>query len=340
MKEDDPQLAIMEDLAQHSGSLSANDQVELHFALAKAYGDIGRHGAAFEHLAAGNRLKRKLLAYDEAAQLALLRNIGDVFTPELIGARQGLGHPSTLPVFIVGMPRSGTTLVEQVLASHPRVFGAGELLYLPELVSTGHAGARFPFDFASLSGERLRALGAGYVGRLHSLAPDADRITDKLPANFSRVGVIHLTLPQARIIHVRRDPVDTCYSCYANLFSQGLEYTYDLGELGRHYRAYEALMENWRRVLPEGAMLEVQYEEMVADFETQARRIVAYCGLEWDGRCLNFHETDRAVRTASAGQVRLPLFASSIGRWRPYAEQLRPLLDALGRDWERDRGSP
>jgi hypothetical protein len=175
---------------------------------------------------------------------------------------------------------------------------------------------------------------------LSLLAPLADRVTDKLPANFSVAGLIHLALPNAHIVHVRREAVDTCFSCYTNLFSHGLEFSYDLGELGRHYRAYESLMEHWRRILPEGAMLEVQYEDLVADFEVQARRIVDYCGLEWDSRCLSFYETKRAVRTASAAQVRRPLFSSSIGRWRPYNEQLRPLLDALERDPAKDGCSP
>ena len=339
-RENDPQLAVMEDLAQRIASLPEKEQIELHFALAKAYDDIGRHGPAFEHLQSGNALKRRMIAYDETAQLGVLRHTEEAFTSELIAARRGLGNPSDRPIFIVGMPRSGTTLVEQMLASHPRVFGAGELLHMLDLVSAGQAGARFPFDIASLSGEQLRQFGSLYVARLGSLAPLADRITDKLPANFSVAGLIHLALPHAHIIHVRRDPVDTCFSCYTNLFSRGFEFTYDLGELGRHYRAYESLMEHWRRVLPEGAMLEVQYEDLVADFEAQARRILAYCGLEWDEHCLSFHKTERAVRTASAGQVRRPLFSSSVGRWRPYKEQLRPLLDALGCDPAKDSASP
>ncbi len=329
---DDPQLGVMENLARNVASLSKNEQIELHFALAKAYDDIARHGSSFEHLQRGNALKRQTVAYDERAQLGILRDTEAAFTAELIAARHGQGNPSDRPIFILGMPRSGTTLVEQILASHPRVFGAGELLHMFDLVSTGHAGARFPFDIASLSSKELLRFGSLYVERLPAPAPPADRITDKLPANFSIVGLIHLALPNARIIHVRRDPLDTCFSCYANLFSRGLEFSYDLGELGRHYRAYESVMDHWRRVLPPGAMLEVQYEGLVADFETQARRIIEYCGLDWDARCLRFHETQRAVRTASAAQVRRPLFSHAIGRWRPYEQWLQPLLDALERN--------
>ena len=327
--EGDPQLAVMEDLAKNIAEFSESEQIELHFALAKAYDDIAYQARAFEHLVAGNSLKRTRIVYDEAAQLGALRDMASVFTAEAMTARAGQGDPSELPIFIVGMPRSGTTLVEQMLASHPAVFGAGELLTMFDLVNEGLAGAPFPQGIPSLSADDLRKFGASYIARLRKLAPSATRITDKLPANFAFAGLIHLALPRARIIHIARDPMDVCFSCYSKLFPLGLEYTFDLGELGRYYHAYETLMAHWRNALPQGAMLEVQYETLVADFENQARRIVEYCGLEWSARCLDFHLTERAVRTASAGQVRMPLFQSSIGRWRPYEAWLRPLRDAL-----------
>ena len=332
LREDDPQLAMMENLARRIASLPQNEQIELHFALAKAYDDIGRTERAFKHLQNGNILKRRSIIYDESAVLDAMRAIERVFTSETMAARRGLGDPSEVPVFIVGMPRSGTTLVEQILASHPRLFGAGELFHLPDLVSAGHAGARFPFDFSSLSDEQLRQFAGRYVERLQSHAPEANRIADKLPANFRLIGLIRLALPNARIIHVRRDPVDTCFSCYTKLFPSGQDYTFDLGELGRFYRAYESLMEHWRSVLPAGAMLDVQYETLIADLEGQARRLIEYCRLEWDERCLRFHQTERSIRTASFAQVREPLYVHSIGRWRPYKAHLRPLLDALGVD--------
>jgi hypothetical protein len=180
----------------------------------------------------------------------------------------------------------------------------------------------------SLSPERLREFGARYVARLRSLAPEAARITDKMPSNFRFVGFIRMALPNARIIHTRRDPLDTCISCFSRLFGKK-SFTSNLGTLGRYYRSYETLMAHWRGVLPPGAMLEVQYEELVADFENQARRLVAYCGLEWDERCLAFHETKRPVRTASVTQVRQPIYRSSVGRWLPYKDMLAPLLTEL-----------
>ena len=180
-----------------------------------------------------------------------------------------------------------------------------------------------------MGGEQLRELGASYVAAIRDLAPKAERITDKMPLNFRFAGLIHLALPHARIIHVRRDPIDTCLSCFSKLFAGDQPYSYDLAELGRFYRYYEALMEHWRRVLPPDVMLEVQYEEVTDDLEGQARRLVAHCGLEWDDACLSFHQTQRPVQTLSAAEVRQPIYRTSVGRWRPYQRLLGPLLEAL-----------
>ena len=327
--EDDGRLAALEHLAAEAGGLSGVQQAETHFALAKAYDDLKRYAEAFEHLQKGNRLYRGLVPYDEAELLAFFRELIDVFTPEAMEKFRGTGHPSELPVFIVGMPRSGTTLIEQVLASHPDVFGGGELLFTQDLILGGYAGPDYPADLMSVPRDTFTKFGGYYAVRLGALAPQARRFTDKLPANFRHLGLIRLSLPNARIIHVRRDPMDTCFSCYSKLFWSGLNYTYDLGELGRYYKAYDALMAHWRSVLPQGAMLEVSYEELVADFEAGARRLVEFCGLDWDERCLRFYENKRAVRTLSEFQVRQPVFASSIGRWRPYGQWLSPLIEAL-----------
>jgi hypothetical protein len=184
--------------------------------------------------------------------------------------------------------------------------------------------------------EDLRGLGAGYLDRLKTAVPTSadrwQRITDKMPANFRLAGPIHLALPNALIIHTCRDPVDTCLSCFSTLFAADQPFAYDLGELGRYYNAYSSLMEHWRGVLPEGVMLDVQYEELVGNFEPQARRIVAHCGLEWDDACLAFDKAERPIRTASSVQVRRPIYRSSVGRWRPDADVVRPLLEALGPD--------
>jgi hypothetical protein len=235
------------------------------------------------------------------------------------------------------MPRSGSTLVEQILASHPQVFGGGERADFAEAMASlgiGEAALPFPAAVAILGEEQLARLGASYVERLAAAArtagaEDAGRITDKMPGNFCFAGLIHLALPNARIIHARRDPVDTCLSCFSRLFAAEQPFAYDLGELGRYCRAETALIEHWRNVLPPGVLLDLDYEELVGDFEAEARRLVAFCGLPWDPACLSFHQTERVVRTASAGQVRQPLYQSSVGRRRPDEFLLAPLLAAL-----------
>ena len=305
---DDRYLREMEELYRSSGSLPVKQQIELNFALAKAYDDVGRYDVSFERLAAGNALKRGQIAYDEAATLTLFERIRMVMTAEVLRNFQGGGEPSALPVFVVGMPRSGTTLIEQIMASHPDVFGAGELTTLYNTVAGFRnergGGLRYPDTLAQLSPRDLQALGARYVADIAPLAPQAARIVNKMPSNFLFAGLIHLALPNARIVHAVRDPLDTCMSCFSKLFVGGQPHTYELAELGRYYRHYQDLMTHWRAVLPPGRILDVRYEDVVADLEGAARRIIAHCGLDWDARCLDFHSTARPVRTASAAQVR------------------------------------
>lgn len=326
----DPRLAALEQLARNADAIPEHEEPELYFALAKAYDELERYSEAFKALAKANALKRRQVHYDEAAHLEGLHGIAALFTSEFLAAHGATGDPSDIPIFIVGMPRSGTTLVEQILASHAEVFGAGELNTLDILLESRTRAGRFPLDAELLSNDALREIGRDYVAELRALAPDAARITDKMTGNFRLIGLIRLALPNARIIHVKRDPLDTCFSCFAHQFRH-LNFTYDLGELGRDYKAYEKMMAHWRRVLPQGAMLEVQYETLVDNFETEVRRILAYCGLAWDAHCLTFHETERPVQTESAQQVRRPLYRGAIGRAKNYALWLGPLREALGR---------
>jgi tetratricopeptide (TPR) repeat protein len=326
----DPRFAAMKEITRDTASLGIDDRIAFHFALGKAFADVGDPEQSSRHLLQGNSLKRQQINYHEAEALDRLERIRRVFTAELIRNKQGLGDPSPVPVFIIGMPRSGSTLIEQILASHPDVFGAGEFDGGGKLaLSIGDSNeSEFPDAVKASSGERLRELGASYLQALRQLAPDTARITDKMLGNFALAGLIHLALPNARIIHARRDPRDTALSCFSTLFTTGLDHTYDLAELGRYYRAYQRLMEHWRDVLPRGAMLEVQYEEVVDNLQEQARRIIAHCGLPWDDACLGFHKTERRVRTASAIQVRQPIYHSSIGRWRDYEPLLQPFVQA------------
>ena len=331
----DPMLAAMEALAENPSALTLTDRIELAYALAKVHADLGDHARAFGRYAEGAALKRQQMGYDEALELGILERTAESFTAEAMWRGQGVGDSSDAPVFILGMPRSGTTLVEQILASHSKVFAAGEIGDLGEIMaamrSPGRQALRFPEGFAALHGPALRRAGGAYLERIRALSPDAPRITNKAPGNFRFIGFLHLALPGAKVIHVRRDPVDTSLSCFTKLFARDHPYSYDLRELGRYYRAYEVLMEHWRKVIPEGVMLDVTYEEVVDDLEGQARRIVAHCGLEWEPACLDFHKAERQVRTASVTQVRQPLYKTAVGRWKTYEDQLGPLIEALSR---------
>ena len=316
--------------------LPLDQQVERHFAMGKICDDVKEHRRSFGHWAEGNALKRRQVNYDEAATLGLFRRIEATFTREVMNGNPGQGDPSPVPTFIVGMPRSGTSLVEQVLAAHPKVFGAGEMGSIEQSLPVG-----FPECMNTLAAAELGRMGADCVQRLKAVAPaSAECITDKLPANFLYAGLIRLMLPNARIIHVVRNPVDTCLSGYSRLFTSPQPYAYNLAELGRYFQAYDSLMAHWRSVLPDGMMLEVRYEDLVTNMESAVRRILGHCGLEWDPACLAFHATNRPVRTSSVYQVRQPVYRTSVGRWRHYGRLLDPLFEALGPRLAGDSGAP
>lgn len=312
-------------------TLAFQDRVHLHFTLAGIHDRAGRWDAAFAQYRAGNRLMAERFPFDAAAHADYTRRLMAVFDAGFFEARAGFGDPSECPVFIVGMPRSGTTLVEQILASHPAVHGAGELEQMPRLVRElpGALGGPFPECATRLDRATAARLAGACLERLRCLAPRARRITDKLPGNFLRLGLIALLFPRARIVHCRRDPMDTCCSCYRQHFARGLRFSYDLAALGVAYREYARLMEHWRRALPL-PVLDLDYEELVTDQEAVSRRLLDFCGLPWDARCLAFHAGDRVVRTASFHQVRQPLYAASVGRWQVYGRHLEPLREALG----------
>ncbi|MGA9891770.1 MAG: sulfotransferase [Xanthobacteraceae bacterium] len=326
----DPYLAALETSAEDSAGLSIANQTHLHFALAKAYDGLGRSENAFHHLLQANQLKRRQITYDEAGTLGQMNRLRELINRDFIRARQSRGEPSGVPVFIVGMTRSGSTLIEQILASHPEVFGAGELPLFDQVAGTIQNllpdAPAFPEMMLEMSPEHFEALGSLYLHRMMQRSLTATRISDKTTVNFLFVGLIHLALPNATIIHAVRDPADTCMSCFSTHFTSGQEHTYDLGELGRYYRHYRALMAHWHDVLPPGRIIDVHYEELVADVESVARRIISHCGLSWDPRCLDFHRTERPIRTASATQVRKPSYGNSVERWRKYEAFFGPLL--------------
>ncbi len=320
--------------------LNVADRADLHMGLAKIFDDLGNYGRAFFHLQAGNQHIRSTIDYSADVNADYIDAVIETFDRGFFAKRPGFGLGSEVPLFIVGMPRSGTTLVEQILASHAEVHGAGELKKLYELF--GGLRQRLKPDLGMPRIARLIDRGvAGDVGReyldyLTSFAPFARVVTDKMPFNFRVLGLVALLFPKARIIHCRRDPRDVGLSCYFARFHSEMTFAFNLVEIGRYYRDYERLMEHWREVL-HNPMLEVQYEELVADLENETRRMLAFCGLEWDERCLRYYDTERPVQTASNWQVRQPVYTSSVGRWRHYREYLEPFFVALAIDGD---GSP
>ncbi len=311
------------------GDARLDDQGRMYaaFALAKAHEDMGEFDRAFGYLAEGNRLRRATLRFDIDAERATFERLIRVFDAAFMAARADVGDPDERPVFVLGMPRSGTTLIEQIVASHSQVFGAGELSDLSDVL--GDAVPGFPEAAAVLPGPSFQEIGKAYVNRVSKLAPGVKRITDKMPRNFLFLGMLALTLPNAKIIHCRRSPMDTCVSCFALHFPYGQEFSYDLAELGAYYRLYRRLMDHWHRVLP-GRVLDVTYEDVVTDPEPHARRLIEFCALEWEDACLDFHTSRRQVTTASAAQVREPVHTRSVARWQRFARHLAPLREALG----------
>ena len=293
------------------------EQTMLHFALGKLLDQRGDHAAAIRHFDQANSLERARLPFDRAGFAAEIDQLIDTFTPERLARDASLGASSELPLLIIGMPRSGTTLVEQILSSHRQVGAGGELTFWSQRRVMDDAGAT---DGVSSNAHE-------YLDLLRRLAPDASRVTDKNPFNILQVGAIHLALPNARFIHCRRDAVDTCLSIYFTRFARSYGFDTDRGDLAFYYRQYLRLMAHWRSVLPPGRLLEVDYETIVVDPESETRRIVAYCGLDWDTACLAPERNPRVVRTASVRQVRQPVYRGSVGRWRNYAAWLGELAE-------------
>jgi tetratricopeptide (TPR) repeat protein len=331
--QDDPHLAILEKQRPMIDEHPIETQIRYWFALGKVYEDIGRYDESFFAYEQGNSLKHSVLAWDETEDDVMLERMMSVFTKEFFAARPRPTYASKAPIFIVGMPRSGTTLLEQILSTHPGVIGAGELKDMNEVVIGAMPGTdyqQYPNAVSAFSGDEFQRLGEQYIEKVWRNAPEATRITDKMPSNFFYIGMIHLMLPEAKIIHAMRDPMDSCFSCYSRLFNkENVRFAYDLGTLGRYYARYIKLMRHWHEVLPAGTILDLRYEDMVADTEGQARRLLDYLGLPWDDACLEFHNNKRRVKTASLAQVRKPIYKTSVARWKYYEKHLRPLLDIV-----------
>ncbi|MDZ4737304.1 MAG: tetratricopeptide repeat protein [Rhodospirillaceae bacterium] len=328
-EEADPEPASVEALLA-GRTIGTQERVRLHYAAGKIMNDLGRYDRAMEHFIAGKKLESA--DFDPDAHDRLVDRIIETFTPALFDRLANAGDPTDRPIFIVGMPRSGTTLTEQILASHPDVHGAGELTTIRKLTNRVRDfadGGAYPEGVARLDAAGIAKLAAIYRDLLAERSPTARRVTDKMPHNFLHLGLIQVLFPNSRIVHCRRNPVDTCVSCFMNEFADTHGYSRDLGYLARYYRAYDRLMAHWRTVL-RLPMLEFPYEETVAEPEARSRALVEFAGLEWNDHCLDFHRTDRSVQTISLWQVRQPIYGQSVERWRRYERFLGPLLDGLG----------
>jgi tetratricopeptide (TPR) repeat protein len=333
MKAGDPEIAVMAGEAEKlEGKVAASKAIPLNFALGKMYDDLGDYDRAFPHYMAGCSLKRKKLDYSMEEKEKSVQRIKDIFTADFIASNASHGDPSALPIFVLGMPRSGTTLTEQIIASHPSVHGAGELRDMLNLAETFPPGIKIPYPakMTNLNAAGLEAMGREYVAGLKKRSPDSLKITDKMPGNFHYIGLIKMILPNAKIVHVQRHPLDTCLSCFTRLFAHGQANTYDLTELGHYYKCYKNLMNHWRTVLPAGSFYDLNYERLVDDTENESRKLIEYCGLEWDDSCLEFYKNTRNIRTASVTQVRQPIYKTSKARWKNYEKFIGPLVAALG----------
>ena len=331
----DQQIAAMRALeSAHSTQLA--DRYHLCFALGKALEDHEAYGEAFDYYERGNRLKRDEVGYEWRNISTEIQLQIEHCTPALFAASEGAGSAASDPIFIVGLPRSGSTLLEQILASHSQVEGTMEL---PNILALAHKldgrrrideEARYPGNLVELDHQELGSFGEAYIrDTMIHRKKGTPFFIDKMPNNFRHIGLIHMILPNAKIIDARRGAMGCCFSGFKQLFAEGQEFTYGLDEIGHYYKDYVSLMNHWDAVLP-GKILRVRYEDVVADIEPQVRRLLDYCGLPFEESCINFHETERAVRTASSEQVRQPIFTSGLDQWEHFGAYLDPLRDILG----------
>ena len=325
------EVAIMQKLVEEK-HLADEPKVNMLLSLGKHFENEKEYDSAFEHYQRGNELRRGHEEYDPVQTQVIHNRIIEVFTPEFIEQHTGHGDPDTAPIFILGLPRSGSTLIEQILASHSQVEGTMELPDLARAIKEVNRSRKdrvsYPEAVAALNHSDLEALGRQYLKSTLRYRTGSAYFIDKMPNNFPTIGFLHLILPNAKVINARRHPLDSCMGCYKQLFYRGQSFTYDQFELGQYYLEYQRMMDHWHNVLP-GKVLDVQYEELVMDQETQTRRLLDYCGLPWEDQVMRFYETERAINTASSEQVRQPIYKSAINFWKNYEEHLGELIEIL-----------
>jgi tetratricopeptide (TPR) repeat protein len=316
--------------------LDEDARVHFLFTLGKAMEDRKEYARAFEYYAEACNMQRMRISYDPVDTEVVNERIRAAFTASFIAEQEGQGCPDPAPIFIVGLPRSGSTLIEQILASHSQAEGTAELPDVGRVIGSLPArceGEKYPEGLRLLDATDWRELGESYLELTRRHRRGLPYFTDKMPNNFPSIGLIHLMLPNAKIIDARRHPLDSCFGSFKQHFAHGQTFSYDLLELGEYFLEYRRMMRHWNEVLP-GRVLEIRYEDMVRDQEGQTRRLLEYCGLPWEDACLRFYETERAVRTASSEQVRQPIYSSSVNHWRHFREELAPLIEVLGDELE------
>lgn len=324
----------IEAMKQHVDNEELLDEtrVNFNFALGKAYEDNGEYELAFHRYSRGNSLRRPQESYDPVQTEVVHDQIIETFSVEFLTMNQGCGETDPAPIFIVGLPRSGSTLIEQILASHSQVDGTHELPDLARCIKTVNqqrpGGRTYPLAIANMTHDQFCDLGRQYLDSTKRHRHDNPFFTDKMPNNFASIGLLQLILPKATIVNARRHPLDSCIGSFKQLFFKGQAFTYDLTEIGEYYVEYDRLMTHWHNVLP-GKILDVHYETMVAEQERQTRRLIDHCGLPWEDTCLQFYKTDRAVNTASSEQVRQPIYSRSVNSWRHFEDQIQPLIEVL-----------
>ena len=329
----DEDVQTMQQALRSSAEYSPEQRMHLEYALGKVQENDGNYDVAIEHYHTANGIRRDAVDYSvERDEAALFDNLKATFNSDFLARWSQAGVADTTPIFIIGMPRSGTTLAEQIIASHSSVFGGGELLTLPRVITERFPmqdGVDYTAALETASVSDFEFVANRYIASIRELDGKARHITDKLPTNFLNLGLIKILFPNARVIHCVRDARDTCYSIYKHFFSaRGHHYAYDMEELGHYYNLYADLMAHWRQVFP-GGFFDLHYESMVGEQETTTRALLDACGLPWDPACLKFHKTTRPVATISASQVRQPIYTGSVGAWRNYEESLAPLLRVL-----------
>ena len=327
----DTQIGLMENLYSDSQTPEA-DRVELCFALAKVFEDLREYDKCFNYLEEGNRLRKNELRYDPTVDKKLFANLKEIFREDQADADVVTDnkHPSVRPLFIVGMMRSGTSLVEQILASHSKVYGAGELEWLNQLVVPFLADPGISHDGNNISAAHIKSIRQSYIEKLAPLTVSENIVTDKMPLNFRWIGIILSAFPEAKVIHLERDPRATCWSIYKHYFpAEGNPYAYDLADLADYYKLYTDLMSFWHDRYP-NIIFDISYEAMTENPEEEIRKLLTFCDLEWEAPCLEFHLTKRAVKTMSATQIRNKMYKGSSGAWRNFEKHLQPLIKALG----------